>query len=41
MLKETESEETIGFLHIFVTGGILIGGEGAPLWLRLWFENEL
>ena len=33
MLKETESEETFGFLHIFVTGGILIGeggGGGRP-----------
>ena len=26
MLKETETEETIGFCHICIIGGISIGG---------------
>ena len=26
MLKETESEETIFFCHIFIIGGISVGG---------------
>ena len=30
MLKETENEETKLFRHIFIIGGILIGGEAAP-----------
>ena len=31
MLKETEAEETINFFcHIFIFGGILIGGTAAP-----------
>ena len=28
MLKESETEETISFCNIFITGGISIGGGG-------------
>ena len=39
ILKETETEETIDFCHIFVIGEISIGGGRAPWafphWLRL------
>ena len=37
MLKETE--ETIGFVIIFINGDILIG-EGLPPWLRLCTEVD-
>ena len=35
MQKETETEDTIGFCHIFVIGGISIGagGPGPPVLL--------
>ena len=40
MLKETETKETSLFFHLFVIGGISIGGGRAPWdttpWLRLW-----
>ena len=28
MLKKTETEDTIGFFHIFIIGVVSIGGEG-------------
>ena len=31
MLKETETEETIVFCHIFIIGSISIGGGPGPL----------
>ena len=31
MLKETETEETIVFFHIFIIGGISIGAGPGPL----------
>ena len=40
MLKETDTEETIGFF-VFIIGDISIergGGLLGPVWLRLWVE---
>ena len=38
MLKETETKEPSGFCHVFIIGGISIGGRAGPPgppWLRL------